>query len=120
MRTGHYQNQLQDTLKYKAFVPNHLPFKINLNDKLQSLLSRADLALGRLDGMADTLPDLDFFILMYVRKEATISSQIEGTQATFFDLISIMPKEKKNSFFFLLNGSSCITRSSANCFFKST
>lgn len=87
MRTGNFQNQLQGDVKYKAFVPNGLPFKIAQSDKLQSLLSRADLALGRLDGMADTLPNLDFFILMYVRKEATISSQIEGTQATFVDLL---------------------------------
>lgn len=92
MRTGIYQNQLQGVLKYEAFVPNRLPFKIKISDKLQSLLSRADLALGRLDGMADTLPDLDFFILMYVRKEATISSQIEGTQATFVD---VLKKEAK-------------------------
>jgi len=92
VRTGIYQNQLQGVLKYEAFVPNRLPFKIKISDKLQSLLSRADLALGRLDGMADTLPDLDFFILMYVRKEATISSQIEGTQATFVD---VLKKEAK-------------------------
>lgn len=87
MRTGKYQNQLRGDMQYKAFVPSLLPFKINQSDKLQSLLSKADLALGRLDGMADILPDIDFFILMYVRKEATISSQIEGTQATFIDVL---------------------------------
>lgn len=87
MRTGKYQNQLHGDMQYKVFVPSLLPFKINYSDKLQSLLSRADLALGRLDGMADILPDIDFFILMYVRKEATISSQIEGTQATFIDVL---------------------------------
>ena len=65
MRTGKYQNQLYGEAEYKAFIPNLLPFKINQSDKLQSLLSRADLALGRLDGMADILPDIDFFILMY-------------------------------------------------------
>ncbi|MBU0974375.1 hypothetical protein KKD03_01605 [Patescibacteria group bacterium] len=56
---------------------------------LQLLLSKADLALGRLDGVADSLPKdiVDFFILMYVRKEATLSSQIEGTQATFVDVL---------------------------------
>lgn len=92
MRTGNYLKQLQGNIAYQAFIPNQLPFTLNLTDKLQSLLSRADLALGRLDGMADTLPDLDFFILMYVRKEATISSQIEGTQATFID---VLKKEAK-------------------------
>lgn len=87
MRTGNYRIQLQNDSKYKAFIPNNLPFQINLDQNLQSLLSRADLALGRLDGVADILPNVDFFILMYVRKEATLSSQIEGTQATFVDVL---------------------------------
>ncbi len=87
MRTGNYQIQLQNDAKYRAFVPNNLPFQINLDQDLQSLLSKADLALGRLDGVADILPNVDFFILMYVRKEATLSSQIEGTQATFVDVL---------------------------------
>lgn len=92
MRTGNYQKQLRGGLAYQAFIPNELPFDLKLDAKLQSLLSRADLALGRLDGMAATLPDIDFFILMYVRKEATISSQIEGTRATFID---VLKKEAK-------------------------
>ncbi len=87
MRTGKYINQLQGDARYKAFIPNPLPFQLNPEDKLQSLLSRADLALGRLDGVADILPNVDFFIFMYMRKEATISSQIEGTQATFIDVL---------------------------------
>lgn len=87
MRTGKYINQLQGDARYKAFIPNQLPFQVHPEDKLQSLLSRADLALGRLDGVADILPNVDFFIFMYVRKEATISSQIEGTQATFIDVL---------------------------------
>lgn len=87
MRTGNYIHQLQDQLQYKAFVPNPLPFEVNMDTDLQSLLSKADLALGRLDGVADILPNVNFFILMYVRKEATLSSQIEGTQATFVDVL---------------------------------
>lgn len=58
-----------------------------MDDHLQSLLSRADVALGRLDGIAEILPDVDFFIFMYVRKEATLSSQVEGTKATFSDAL---------------------------------
>ena len=92
MRTGNYINQLQGDIRYKAFVPNLLPFEIKNEEKLQSLLSRANLALGRLDGVANILPNVDFFIFMYVRKEATISSQIEGTQATFID---VLKKEAK-------------------------
>ena len=87
MRTGKYLNQLQGDIRYKAFIPNTLPFKIRHEEKLQSLLSKANLALGRLDGVADILPNVDFFIFMYESKEATISSQIEGTQATFIDVV---------------------------------
>ena len=89
MRTGTFINQLEGISRYKAFVPNKLPFAVNIDPELQTLLSRADIALGRLDGVADSLPKdiVDFFILMYVRKEATLSSQIEGTQATFVDVL---------------------------------
>jgi len=87
MRTGKYINLLKGEAQYKAFVPNPLPFNIKMDGGLQSLLSRADLSLGRLDGTAETLPDVDFFILMYIRKEATLSSQVEGTQATFADVL---------------------------------
>ena len=92
MRSGKYINQLKGELQYKAFVPNFLPFVIESDDELQSLLSKADLALGRLDGIAETLPDVDFFILMYIRKEATLSSQVEGTQATFADVLRVEAK----------------------------
>jgi len=92
MRSGKYINQLKDDARYKAFVPDALPFKIEVDEDLQSLLSKADLALGRLDGIAETLPDVDFFILMYIRKEATLSSQVEGTQATFADVLNAEAK----------------------------
>lgn len=87
MRAGKPINQLQGDARYKAFVPNPLPFKIDMSPDLQARLSEADQALGRLDGIAETLPDVDFFVLMYVSKEATYSSQVEGTQATFTDLL---------------------------------
>ena len=87
MRSGKYVAQLKGDLKYKAFVPNFLPFEIKIDTELQGLLSKADLALGKLDGIAETLPDIDFFILMYIKKEATLSSQVEGTRATFADVL---------------------------------
>lgn len=87
MRTGNYVTQLRGDLQYKAFVPNPLPFEVRMEIDLQSLLSKADLAMGRLDSVADMLPNIEFFILMYVRKEAILSSQIEGTQATFEDVL---------------------------------
>ena len=92
MRSGKYVKQLSGEAQYKSFIPNELPFKLTLNDSLQDLLSKANLALGRLDGIGELLPDVDFFILMYVRKEATLSSQIEGTQATFSDLLKAESK----------------------------
>jgi Fic family protein len=55
---------------------------------LQALLSKADLALGRLAGSIGTLPNPDLFVLMYVRKEAVLSSQIEGTQSSLQDLLA--------------------------------
>ena len=54
-----------------------------------SLLSRADLALGRLDGIVNVVPDPDLFVAMYVRREAVLSSQIEGTQSTLEDLLEV-------------------------------
>ena len=92
MRTEKYITQLKGDLEYKAFTPNPLPFKIDMDDELQGLLSKADLTLGRLDGIAETLPNVDFFILMYIRKEATLSSQVEGTQATFADVLKAEAK----------------------------
>ena len=86
-RSGTYINQLQGDSQYKAFVPNPLPYEIKIDATLQHLLSRADLALGRLDGITEILPDADFFIFMYTRKEATLSSQVEGTQATLADVL---------------------------------
>jgi len=86
MRAGTYQKQ---TSGYRAFIPAALPPNppIAMDDELQTLLSTADRALGRLDGSIQTLPDSNLFVLMYVRKEAVLSSQIEGTQSSLNDLL---------------------------------
>jgi Fic family protein len=75
---------------YQAFIPNPLPPDppVFLNGEMQALLSQADLALGRLDGSIQTLPNPDLFVFMYVRKEAVLSSQIEGTQSSLQDLLA--------------------------------
>jgi Fic family protein len=75
---------------YHAFIPAPLPPDppVQLGGKLQKLLSQADRALGRLDGSIQTLPNPDLFVLMYVRKEAVLSSQIEGTQSSLQDLLA--------------------------------
>jgi Fic family protein len=74
--------------KVRAFVPPPLPPDppLRLAD-LQTRLEQANQALGRLDGLASNLPNLDHFIYMYVRKEAVLSSQIEGTQSSLSDLL---------------------------------
>ena len=73
---------------YRAFVPRPLPPPdLTIDGRLQALLSAADLALGRLDGATELLPDPDFFVLMYVRREAVVSSQIEGTRASLMDVL---------------------------------
>jgi Fic family protein len=73
---------------YASFVPAPLPPPdLVIDAGLQALLSTADLALGRLDGATKLLPDPDFFVLMYVRREAVVSSQIEGTQASLMDVL---------------------------------
>lgn len=59
-----------------------------ISGEIQKLLSQADLALGRLDGSIQTLPNPDLFVFMYVRKEAVLSSQIEGTQSSLNDLLA--------------------------------
>ncbi len=75
---------------YSAFVPASLPPEPPLELDLDTitLLSDADRALGRLDGMVKTVPAPDFFVAMYVRREAVLSSQIEGTQSTLEDLLA--------------------------------
>ena len=87
-RAGKY---VQQPAHYAAFVPAPLPPKpaINWDDELHYLLSKADRALGRLDGSIQTLPDPDLFVMMYVRKEAVLSSQIEGTQSSLNDLLEL-------------------------------
>lgn len=90
-RAGQLKRMKSD---YECFVPNNLRnIKLNLDSELKTLIDKAYLLLGRLDGMAITLPDMDLFVSMYVQKEAVISSQIEGTQAS---LIDVLQKNRDN------------------------
>lgn len=85
-RAGQYVEQMAG---YKAFIPNPLPPtpEIIMDQEMWDLLSQADRALGRLDGATDALPNPDLFVFMYVRKEAVLSSQIEGTQTSLIDIL---------------------------------
>jgi Fic family protein len=87
---------------YKSFIPEELPPDppLEYDDELHLLLSKADRNLARLDGVTSVLPDPDLFIAMYVKKEALLSSQIEGTQASFEGVLEfeadLVPKEDIN------------------------
>ena len=81
MRSGQFIKQVEG---YTAFIPATLPPNppINMDYELIRLLSDADRALGRLDGVISILPNPNLFVAMYVRQEAVLSSQIEGTQSS--------------------------------------
>ena len=86
MRSG---IQVQQPLGYKSFKPSPLPPNpsLKIDREMLELNSKADLAIGRLDSLGNFIPDAELFVFMYVRKEAVISSQIEGTQATLVDVL---------------------------------
>jgi len=90
-RSGFYRQQSGG---YRAFIPTPLPPEppVLLEGELQALLSQADRALGRLDGSVTTLPNPDLFVMMYIRKEAVLSSQIEGTQSSLQNLLEAEAK----------------------------
>ncbi|MDF3881268.1 Fic family protein [Cupriavidus basilensis] len=88
-RIGRYVSTVAFDETVNAYVPPPLPPEppLTLNPHLLHRLSEADRAIGRLDGVAMLLPDKALFLYMYVRKEAVLSSQIEGTQSTLDDLL---------------------------------
>jgi Fic family protein len=87
-RAGRFVTQPEG---YSAFIPKPLPPdpSLALDTGLLNLLEEAVGELGRLDGVAKVIPDPDFFVSMYVRREAVLSSQIEGTQSTLEDLLEL-------------------------------
>ncbi|RMD84462.1 MAG: hypothetical protein D6808_06985 [Candidatus Dadabacteria bacterium] len=91
VRIGKYRPQVGD---FRAFVPDPFPpeggFKFS-----KKIFYKNDMAvrlLGKLDGITQLLPDIDFFLFMYIRKDAASSSQIEGTRATMLDAIEAEAK----------------------------
>ncbi|MCX5975548.1 MAG: Fic family protein [Coprothermobacterota bacterium] len=90
-RAGRYVTQ---PTGYRAFIPAPLPPNppVQITGELLMLLSQADHALGRLDGSIQTLPHPNLFVYMYIRKEAVLSSQIEGTQSSLQDVLSAEAK----------------------------
>ncbi len=88
-KTGCYEVRTSGNEEIRAFIPDPLPPSppLELDGALRQSLETATLALGRLDGIATLLPDPALFIYAYVRKEAVLSSQIEGTQSSLSDLL---------------------------------
>lgn len=86
-RAGSYVSQIGGN---RAFVPRSLPPDppVQFDNELVQLLTLAERSLGRLDGASGTLPNVDLFVAMYVHKEAVLSSQIEGTQASLIDVLA--------------------------------
>ncbi len=90
-KTGRAGRYISEPTGYRAFIPAPLPPSdppLELAGDLRDKLSAADYALGRLDGAVLTLPNPDLFVFMYVRKEAVLSSQIEGTQSSLQNLLA--------------------------------
>lgn len=87
--TGRYVPSIAGGVACQAFIPAPLPPNppLEINSKLQARLAEAHVALGRLDAISSLLPDAKLFLYSYVRKEAVMSSQIEGTQSSLSDLM---------------------------------
>ncbi len=91
VRIGEYKQQRSG---FKAFIPDHFPPKegFKFSEKILRKNDAAVRLLGKLDGITQLLPNIDFFLFMYIRKDAASSSQIEGTRATMLDAIEAEAK----------------------------
>lgn len=97
-RAGTYKNNFSGEMAYKSFMPAILPPnpQIELDKDIVDLLVKANKQLALLEGISSRIPNIHLFISMYVRKEALMSSQIEGTQATLEDVLDPMLEENTN------------------------
>lgn len=97
-RAGYFKSNLSGDMAYQSFVPAPLPPTppVDLGNEGLSLLIQANRQLALLEGLATRIPNMDLFVSMYVRKEALLSSQIEGTQATLDDVLDPLLDENAN------------------------
>ena len=86
-QSGYFKSNMSGEAEYKSFVPSNLPPKIEYDKQLTDALVYASQNLSLLEGLTARIPNLHMFVSMYVRKEALLSSQIEGTQATLEDVL---------------------------------
>ena len=95
-RSGEYISNLSGEAMYKSFRPAPLPPVIDMDKEMVSLLTSATKALATLDTLSSYIPNMNLFVSMYVRKEALLSSQIEGTQATLEDVLDPLIEKNAN------------------------
>lgn len=95
-RSGEYISNLSGEAMYKSFRPAPLPPVIDMDNEMVSLLTGATKALATLDALSSYIPNMNLFVSMYVRKEALLSSQIEGTQATLEDVLDPLVEKNAN------------------------
>lgn len=95
-RSGEYINNLSGEAMYKSFRPSPLPPEIDMDTEMISLLTSATKALATLETLSSYIPNMNLFVSMYVRKEALLSSQIEGTQATLEDVLDPLIEKNAN------------------------
>lgn len=95
-RSGEYISNLSGEAMYKSFRPAPLPHVIDMDKEMVSLLTSATKALATLDTLSSYIPNMNLFVSMYVRKEALLSSQIEGTQATLEDVLDPLIEKNAN------------------------
>ena len=93
---GTYITNLSGDAVYQSFRPSPLPPELNIDNETLSLLTGATKAIAELDTLATYIPNINLFVSMYVRKEALLSSQIEGTQATLEDVLDPLIEENTN------------------------
>lgn len=96
-RSGQYKTNLHGESAYESFLPNPLPPKpeLKIDESILTLLIKANRSIAKLDEISERIPNISLFISMYIRKEALLSSQIEGTQATLDDILD--PGIEKNT-----------------------
>ena len=95
-KAGEYITNLSGEAMYKSFRPAPLPPVIDMDGEMITLLTNATKALTMLDTLSSHIPNMNLFVSMYVRKEALLSSQIEGTQATLEDVLDPLIEKNAN------------------------
>lgn len=96
-RAGTLVSNLSGDAKYKSFLPNPLPPEVvELDNEAEKLLIEANKKIAFLEGISSRIPNIELFVSMYVRKEALVSSQIEGTQCTLDDVLDPNINENTN------------------------